>query len=633
MLYRLDEVGLSFAGRTVLRGLSLQHNPGEKLVLLGRNGCGKTTLVRLITGELAPDTGRVTRASGLQLASLEQIPTASGHRQVLEYCLDAFGPLLEIEEEIEVHERVGGPAARLHELHEELERLDGFRARPRAEAALQSVGIPPSLFSRRLAELSGGQRTRVGLVRALLSPGVLLLDEPTNHLDLLGVEYLASEVAAPGRAVLVVTHDRDLVDRVGGPVLELAAGRVERYPSGWDAYRRERAGRRAQLRRAWELQQAEIRRQEEFIRRNMAGQNTRQAQARQNLLDRMERLEAPPADPATLKVRWPESVRSGDRVLEAQRLSVGWGGNAVIAGASFAVGRGERWAVVGRNGSGKSTLVRTLAGAIPPLAGGYRFGTGVVPGWYDQEQSEIAGGGTPLDILAAARPDWTPAEARAWAGRFSFSGEAAEVDAKSLSGGERARLALAVLLATAPNLVLLDEPTNHLDADTCEALEDALRTFPGGLLLVSHDRRLVERVCQGAILLENGLCTVLDRVETAFARIGLPAARSRGRSQTVAAPRRSIAEEERRRLRRDAARARERADGAGSDLEASERRLREIEALLCEREVFSEPERARALASEGDELRQAIESLFAEWTELEEDAAALEARLEELERG
>ena len=637
MLYRLEGVELSFAGRPVLRGVWLQHNPGEKLLLLGRNGSGKTTLLRVIAGELEPESGVVEKASGFAVARLEQRLEAPPGTTVLDYCLSALPRVVEVERELEdLAPRLAGgePAliAEHHRLQEEFERLDGYRARPRAQTALDGLGIPQAMHLRSLDTLSGGERTRVALARALLSPApLLLLDEPTNHLDLVGVEFLAQELARRPGALLLVTHDRELVDRVGGEILELHGGRIERFPAGYARYRRERERRREHARKAYELQRGEIARQEEFIRRNIAGQNTRQAQARQKLLDRVARLEPPEPDLPPLKLRWPASGRSGERVLEVEDLSVGWD-KPILRGVTVSLRRGERLAVVGRNGAGKTTLLHTLAGRLPALTGKLRFGTGVVPAWYDQEQAEVPSGVTVLAALLAVRPEWTPVEVRSWAARFAFSGKEAEAVTDSLSGGERARVALARLIALAPNLMLLDEPTNHLDLGTCEVLEEALEGFPGAVVLVSHDRRLVERVATGVLLLEGGTAVPVNRVEEAFARLGLAPAPRPKEQEGEKAPRRSAVEEERRRLRRDAARARERADALAAQVEQTEGRLAEVEELLCRREVFSDLGRARALGDEAETLRVAGEALAEEWVAAEEDAEALAQRLAELEQ-
>jgi ATP-binding cassette subfamily F protein 3 len=636
VLYRAERVAVTFAGRTVLRDVTLQHNPGEKLILLGRNGSGKTTLLRVIEGSQEPGAGSVERARGLEIAAVEQLRGADSATTVIDACLDAIPGLRALEAELETLSAHGEPAndaevARLHELHEAYERLDGYRARSRVESALDAIGLPRSLHERPVGQLSGGERTRVALVRALLSPAsLLLLDEPTNHLDLVGVEFLARELAARETAVLLVTHDRELVDRVGGEIVELHGGRLERYPAGYARYRRERDARRARSRKAWQLQQAEIARQEEFIRRNIAGQNTRQAQARQKLLDRVERLEPPEPDQAPVAMSWPAAGRSGTRVLEAEALSVGWQ-VPLLRDVTVTLRRGERMAVVGRNGAGKTTLLRTLAGRLAPLDGRLALGAGVVPGWYDQDQAELPDFTSVLDALLDARPDWAPAGARAWAGRFGFSGERTDAATTTLSGGERARLALARLIALGPNLLLLDEPTNHLDLPTCEALEEALAGFPGAVVLVSHDRRLVERVATEVLLLEAGRAELVPRVDEAFARIGLAPLRSADREQP-AGPRRSPREEERRRLRREATRARERADALAAELDEADRLLRELEARQCEPDVFADSARAREVAAGVEVARQRSDELLEAWAAAEERAMAIQGQLAALQQ-
>lgn len=630
MLYRLQDVVVEFAGQRLFGPLAFQHNPGEKLVLVGRNGCGKSTLLRVIAGELEPTSGGVERARGLSIAYLEQLLREDPNTQVLTFVLAGIPGLCQLEAQREaLVARLSDPQAMatFAQVEEALEKLGASTARPRAQALLQGLGIPQELHGKPLRELSGGQKTRVALARALLSPSdLLLLDEPSNHLDLMGATFLAQTLGERRGAVLLVTHDRFLMDALGGDILELAGGQLERYRGPFARYQKERQARREQQRKAYELQQAEIARQQEFIRRNIAGQNTRQAQARQKLLAKMELVTAPPPDPEPVRLRWPETRRSGDRVLEVQDLAVGYA-HPLLSGVSFALRRGERVALVGANGTGKTTLLRTLAGLLPPLAGSIRLGSGVVPGYADQEQGAVASG-TPLSLLLEARPDWTPAEARSWAGAFGFSGEKAEVATEVLSGGERSRLQLALLLAQAPNLLLLDEPTNHLDLPSCQVLEQALTDFPGALLFVSHDRALVEAVATGVFLLQEGRLVPVNSVGEAFARLGLE--KPKEKPAKVAAPRRSREAEERRRIQQDLAKVERELAVVEKELTEAEKLLGELEAALTLPEVMADPEKLRFLATSLEQARAQQERLWSRWCELAEVVESQRRRLSAL---
>lgn len=627
MLFRLVDVVVEFGPKRVFGPLSFQQNAGEKLSLLGRNGSGKTTFLRLVTGELAPTHGRVERASRLRVSSFQQ-PKGELQENVLCFVLSGFPELLALEAE---RERVAAllpePSAvqRFAEIEEALDRLGASTARARAQALLQGLGLPRELHTRPLATLSGGQKSRAALARALLAPSdLLLLDEPSNHLDLIGAAFLAQILAERESAALVVTHDRALVDALGGNVLELAGGQLERYQGPFRRYWQQRQARREQQRRVWEVQQAERARQEEFIRRNIAGQNTRQAQARQKLLAKWECAAPPPPDPKPVRLRWPEIRRSGDWVLQVERLAVGYS-TPLLQNLCFTLRRGERVAVVGANGSGKTTLLRTLAGQIPPLSGSIRLGTGVSVGYADQEQGPM-GSGSPVELLQRARPDWTPAEVRAWAGAFGFSGDNAQVDGSLVSGGERCRLQLATLLAQAPNLLLLDEPTNHLDVPTVQVLEQSLSDFPGSLILVSHDRALVEAVATEVFLLQGVGLQPMRSVAEAFTLMTFPGRVAKApRSDS---PRRSPQAQERREKEKQLGRLERNLAEVEGQLMNVESEIRELEAA-CQL-VAADFEKLQSLAVQLGQAKQCQESLWQRWCQLGEAVERLRKELAEV---
>ena len=642
MLYRLEGIRVRLGGSVVLDDLDFQHNPGEHLALVGRNGSGKTTLLRLLAGELEPDAGRVRFAKEIRVVRLEQHFTAPPGTTVLAHALGAFEHLHELEAELgrtteALAERPDDEALleRFQALHDALEASGLYRTEAQARTMLSAFGLGGPYLERPVEALSGGQRTRLALVRALLSPGdLLLLDEPTNHLDLFGAAALAGILREYPGALLVATHDRALIDRIAHRVVEVEGGRLRRWPAGYEAYREAKAQAVAADIRAWERQQEQIRKTETFIRKNIAGQKTRQAQARRKALERLERLERPAAAEPPPAFVWREVARSGDVVLAAERLVAGYGGVPVVRAEGLALRRGDRVAVIGANGQGKTTLLRTLAGKLPPVEGRVTVGHGVTWGWYDQELADLPATGTVLDALWAVQPRWNPQELRAWLARFGFSGEDAELELPGLSGGERGRLTLARILAAGPNLLFLDEPTNHLDLPTCEALEQALAAFPGTLLVVSHDRRLLERVATRVLLVAGG--TVEEHRDVASAMAAADGGRPEARERTAPAPRagsrRSPLAEEARKLRRDVERLRRRVGELEADIEARQRAVTEGEEAMADRQVWSDPARLREVQESVRAAREALPGLEEAWAEAAEDLEALEARLAEIER-
>ncbi len=638
MLYRLEGVRVRLGGEVILDGADFQHNPDEHLVLVGRNGAGKSTLLRLVAGELDTDRGRLVRTRQLSVARLEQHFEGASGTTVLAHAMGAFSRVRQLEEqlqetlrELELRPDDEELLELLHRWQQALEAHDPYRLEAAARTALTTLGLPDALHERPVEQLSGGQRTRLALTRALLEPAdLLLLDEPTNHLDLFGAAGLMELLAQRRGAFLVATHDRELIDRVGEAVVEVENGRLRRWPGGYARFCETKAGETASQLKAWERQREYIAKTEDFIRRNIAGQKTRQAQARRRELEKLERLETPAAADPVAAFAWGSVPASGEVAVGTEDLAAGYGGRPLLTGVDLVVRRGERVALVGANGAGKTTLLRVLAGRLPPLGGRVRLGHNVITGWYDQELADLPEEGSVLDCLWAAHPSWNPTQVRGWAARFGFSGETVERPVAGLSGGERGRLSLARILASNPNLLFLDEPTNHLDLPTCEALEEALQVYPGVVLVVSHDRRLLERLATRVLLVEDGRVDERQRVADAMPGASPAAPPSDPAASVGDGRRRSPLAAEERRLRRDV----ERLEAEVADLEAEiERRHRVVAAgdeAMADREVWSDHERLRTVQGEIDDARDGLEDLEEHWAEAGEDLEALRHRLEEI---
>ena len=502
----LHDVHKHFAAHEVLRGASLQIDPGEKLGLVGPNGAGKTTLLRLIEGQDTPDGGEVAVRRGCRLGSVAQrpeFPPGTTVRQWVE------GGLSELLDALAAHHRVSEalahPAAgddesaqsRLlaeqAELAQLIETLGGWHFAHRVAQVLAGVGLPEELWGREASTLSGGEKSRVALARALAGGHeLLLLDEPTNHLDLAGIEWIESYLRELKGAVLVVSHDRRLLDRAVDGIVELEHGQLSRYPGGYTRYVALREERWLAEQRAYDEQQEFIRKEQEFIRRNIGSQRSNEARGRRTRLERLERLQQPQHDVRAPNLKLPSAGAGGELVLEADAIAGGYDGRRLFEGVNLRVDKGDRVGILGRNGAGKSTLLRILAGRDRPLAGRVRLGHKAVCGYYDQESAGLLEQGTPMEEIRRDRPLMTDLAARSWLGRFLFRGDAVERPISALSGGERARLCLARLVLGRPTWLALDEPTNHLDLPGRTALEEALSEFEGALVFVSHDRAFLD---------------------------------------------------------------------------------------------------------------------------------------------
>jgi ATP-binding cassette, subfamily F, member 3 len=511
------ELTKSYAGVPVLAGASCALEPGQKAGLVGRNGAGKTTLLRILAGLETPDGGDVALSPGATVGYLPQIPVVEESRTLWEEAASAFAAVRTAEARLreaearlalpEVHSDEARLAAALDEygrLRDVFERGGGFTYEADVRRTLDGLGFTEDQWGRPLSAMSGGQRARAALARLLLtSPDLLLLDEPTNHLDLDALEWLQAFLQGFRGAVLVVSHDRYLLDAVTARTLDLEAGRIEDYPGGYTKYVAEREARRARQQELFERQQEEIAALEEYIRRNRAGQKARQAKSREKRLAKIARVEAPRT------VRGPafrlDAPRRGPQVVVRLRhLGKRYGGTSVLAGVSLEVRRGEKIGVIGPNGAGKTTLLRIVAGLEAPSAGLAELGPGVRVGYFAQHAEEMLDPDvTVLDAVLGDRA-LSPEQARRVLGRFLFSGETVYKRVGDLSGGERRRVALARLVLDRPDLLLLDEPTTHFDLPSLEALEQALAAFEGAMLVASHDRYLLDHVARRLLIVDAG---------------------------------------------------------------------------------------------------------------------------------
>jgi ATP-binding cassette, subfamily F, member 3 len=523
------------AGSLLFEGVSFSVERRDRLSLSGPNGAGKTTLLRMLVGESERHGGELAFAKGTRIALHDQRPPLDRGLTLREYALTGARDLIETEEELRALEQAmaGGDHSqqtlrRYSEAQARLEHAGGYTWRDRATAALRGLGFAEHDLDRPLETFSGGELTRASLARALAGdPDLLLLDEPTNHLDVENLEWLEQELQSLDAAVILVAHDRWFLEAVTTGVLELEAGRSLFFAGPWHAWRLEKAARASAAAKTAERVGTDIVRLERFVERfRYKKSKAKQAQAKLTQIKRLEQERAGATGELELLTRRSRSLgfeflkpaRSGRTVVEATGLGVAAGDKRLLTDASFALERGEHVGLVGPNGSGKTTLLETVLSRREAVAGSVRLGHGVIPAYFSQHEVELDERGSVLDCAQRATGLPRP-QAQSLLGRFLFSGwEQHEKPVTALSGGERRRLALALVVASGANFLLLDEPTNHLDLESREALEAALDAFPGTVLLVSHDRALLDAVAHRLLAIENGALASFDGGWAEYAR-------------------------------------------------------------------------------------------------------------------
>ena len=532
-----SDLSKDMAGNPLLRGVSFKLERRDRLTIAGRNGAGKTTLLRMLAGETSVDGGELSFEKGCKVALHDQRPPRDRELSLRDYILSGCADLIAVEQDLArlAQEMADGREAAFDayaRAEARLEHAGGWTWRDRATAMVRGLGFSEEDLDRELKTFSGGELTRASLARALAGdPDLLLLDEPTNHLDIESLEWLEKTLVELDTAIVLVAHDRWFLEAVGTAVLELEAGRSKFFPGTWTQWRKELAAREIALGRAIDKQQAEIARLERFVERFRAkATKAKQAQSRVKRLDKIERIErgVGGAKSETLKFDFKAPERSGRVVFELTggRIEVGDPGGRVrvlVEDAELWLERGEHVSLVGPNGAGKTTLIDTLAGLRPLAAGKLATGHNVKLGHLSQHADELSKGPgararTVIEACGIAT-GLPPQKARALLGRFLFSGEEAEKPLDGLSGGERRRLSLAILVASGANVLILDEPTNHLDLESREALEDALLAFEGALLLVSHDRALLDAVGTRTVAVLDGTLRSYDGGWQEFLRV------------------------------------------------------------------------------------------------------------------
>jgi ATP-binding cassette subfamily F protein 3 len=492
-------VGVDFGAVRLFSDVTFTVTARERWGIVGRNGTGKTTLFRLLTGDLSPTRGSITRQPGLRVSLLEQHRDFGDATTVWEAAAGELAELLALELSlVEQAAALGADASQpaLDRYGRDLERFEregGYAVTSRIDAVLHGLGFDPQRArTTSVSALSGGERGRLGLARQLVgTAAVLLLDEPTNHLDLDTTRWLEEYLRDIDRTVLLVSHDRAFLGAMVDHVLHFEGGAAIPYTGSYERFVNQRSERRLAQQRAFDQQQRKVSAESDYIARNIAGQNTRQAKGRRKRLERMPRLSPPVQDEDSMALRFDSGERGGDIVVSAANVTVKVGERTLVTGFTGAVHRGDVLGLVGPNGTGKTTLLKTLFGHHPLSDGELRLGSSIDAGYYRQDMGQVPLDKTIYDVIGDLRPHWERRVVQGHLGRFGFSGDEVQRKAGALSGGERARVALAMLMLSRHNLLVLDEPTNHLDVESIEALEDAIERYPGTIILVSHDRELL----------------------------------------------------------------------------------------------------------------------------------------------
>lgn len=518
IVLQVNQLTKSFLADEILSGVKLEVQHRDRVALVGRNGAGKSTLLKIIAGQMSYDSGDIIIPKDIQIGYLEQHAGLNSTLTIWNEMMTIFESLLAQEQLLRsLEQQMADPTvyenptmyAKVMSEYDQLQHTfkdaGGYQYESDIRSVLHGMQFYSEDYDKPISSLSGGQRTRLALAKLLLSkPDLLILDEPTNHLDIETLSWLESYLKGYEGAILIVSHDRYFLDQVVSIVYEVSRHRVTKYPGNYSAYLDEKAKNYERDVKLYERQQDEKAKLEDFIQKNIArASTTKMAQSRRKMLERTEWMESPDGDEKSASFGFTIERQSGNDVLSVDELTIGYNDRTISSGINLRTFREDRIALVGPNGIGKSTLLKTIVKDLSPLGGSIRYGTNVQIGYYDQEQAKLSSNKSVLKELWDEWPLMNEKDIRTVLGRFLFSGEDVDKAVSSLSGGEKARLALAKLMMQKANFLILDEPTNHLDLDSKEVLENALIDYPGTLLFVSHDRYFINRIATKVVELSG----------------------------------------------------------------------------------------------------------------------------------
>ncbi len=616
-MIQINDLSLQRGHKSLLAESQLRIYPGWKVGITGKNGCGKSSLFALLRGKLSQEQGDLDVPKSWQIGHLAQ-ETPQSENSALEYTLAGDVELLALEAEIEAANRAED-GLRAAKAHEQLEAIDGYRARARAGQILHGLGFSEADTHKSVNSFSGGWRMRLNLAQTLMRRSdLLLLDEPTNHLDLDAVLWFETWLARYQGTLLLISHDRDFLDTVVGHIVHVEHQKLNIYQGNYAAFEKQRAEKLAQQQANYEKQQTHIQHLEDFVRRFKAkASKAKQAQSRVKALEKMQLISAAHVD-SQFQFEFPKPSHNPTPLINLEKVTIGYGEQTILSKLNLQIVPGMRLGLLGANGAGKSTFIKLLAGLLAPLSGKYQTAKELKIGYFAQHQLELLHPDeSPLQHLQRQHPDDTEQALRNFLGGFGFIGDMATAPSAPFSGGEKARLALALLVAKAPNLLLLDEPTNHLDLDMRHALTVALQNYQGALLVVSHDRHLLRATTDQLFLVNQGQVSLFDDDLEAYRQWLLEQNKEPSQTSTQKADKQQqVANRAQKRQWEN------RLKKIDQRLQKLTEEIEQVQDVLADPELYQDREKADKVAKQDTMLKQEQQTLEEEWLELSESLEA-----------